>query len=66
MTNIIKPIKFIGLYLDISEYIEIEEKNKLVNKLSNDVIYEWDIQKMNLYVVKDLKTLLIMKFQTIR
>ena len=40
-----KPIKFIGLYLDISEYIEIEEKNKLVNKLSNDVIYEWDIQK---------------------
>ncbi len=39
------PVKFIGLFVDISEYIEIEEKNKLVNKLSNDVIYEWDIQK---------------------
>ena len=41
----IHPIKFIGFYIDITEYVEIEKKNKLVNKLSNDVIYEWDIQK---------------------
>ncbi|WP_445715126.1 PAS domain-containing protein [Flavobacterium sp.] len=39
------PIKFIGIYLDITEYVEIEEKNKLVDKLSKDVIYEWDIVK---------------------
>ena len=39
------PFKFIGIYLDITDYVEIEEKNKLVNKLSNDVIYEWDIIK---------------------
>uniref|UniRef100_UPI0040470EB8 PAS domain-containing protein n=1 Tax=Flavobacterium sp. TaxID=239 RepID=UPI0040470EB8 len=40
-----KPIKLIGVFQDVTEFIEIKEKIELLNKITNDVIYEWDILK---------------------
>jgi PAS domain S-box-containing protein len=38
------PIKLIGIYQDVTELVELNEKIALLNKISNDVIYEWDLQ----------------------
>jgi len=38
-----EPIKIVGVFQDITEFIETSEKFELLNKISNDVIYEWDI-----------------------
>ena len=37
------PIKLIGIYQDVTELVELNEKIELLNKISNDVIYEWDL-----------------------
>jgi signal transduction histidine kinase len=38
------PIKLIGIFQDISEFEEKNEKFELLNKITKDVIYDWDIQ----------------------
>lgn len=40
-----KPIKIIGIFQDITEFVESTEKFELLNKITEDVIYEWDVQK---------------------
>lgn len=38
------PIKLIGVFQDITEFVETNEKIELLNKITKDVIYDWDIQ----------------------
>lgn len=40
-----KPVKVVGIFQDITEFVETSEKFELLNKITEDVIYEWDIQK---------------------
>lgn len=40
-----KPIKIIGIFQDITEFVESTEKFELLNEITEDVIYEWDVQK---------------------
>ncbi len=37
------PVKLIGIFQDITEFVETNEKMELLNKITNDVIYDWDI-----------------------
>lgn len=37
------PVKLVGVFQDITEFVEGSEKFELLNKISKDVIYEWDI-----------------------
>jgi len=38
------PIKLVGIFQDITEFVETNEKMELLNKITKDVIYDWDIQ----------------------
>lgn len=38
------PIKLVGIFQDITEFVETSEKMELLNKITKDVIYDWDIQ----------------------
>lgn len=38
------PIKLVGIFQDITELVETNEKMELLNKITKDVIYDWDIQ----------------------
>lgn len=38
------PIKLVGVFQDITEFVETNEKIELLNKITKDVIYDWDIQ----------------------
>ena len=38
------PIKLVGVFQDITEFVETNEKMELLNKITKDVIYDWDIQ----------------------
>jgi PAS domain S-box-containing protein len=38
-----KPIKLIGIYQDVTELNELDEKIQLLKKIANEVIYEWDL-----------------------
>jgi PAS domain S-box-containing protein len=37
------PIKLIGIYQDVTELNELNEKIQLLKKIANEVIYEWDL-----------------------
>ncbi|MFN7044508.1 MAG: PAS domain-containing protein [Flavobacterium sp.] len=39
------PIKLVGIFQDITEFVETNEKIELLNKITKDVIYDWDIIK---------------------
>lgn len=41
----LKPVKIVGTFQDITEFVENSEKFELLNKITEDIIYEWDIQK---------------------
>ena len=38
------PIKLVGVFQDITEFVETNKKMELLNKITKDVIYDWDIQ----------------------
>ncbi|RAK22677.1 PAS domain S-box-containing protein [Flavobacterium aquaticum] len=38
------PIKIVGIFQDITEFVETNEKMELLNKITKDVIFDWDIQ----------------------
>lgn len=38
------PIKLVGIFQDITEFVETNEKMELLNKITKDVIFDWDIQ----------------------
>lgn len=39
-----KAIKLIGVFQDITEFVETNEKIELLNKITKDVIFDWDIE----------------------
>lgn len=38
------PIELVGIFQDITEFVETNEKMELLNKITKDVIFDWDIQ----------------------